>query len=352
MNLKRKIVIYAEGKLGLYASKTGNCAIRYFPDEVVAVIDSTKKGGDIVEFIGTGKGIPIVGSLAEALCFHPDTFLVGSAPIGGVLNSNLLETVKEALGNKMDVASGLHNFFSDIPAIVELAKVHGVKITDLRKPPSPLRVSQSKWKNIRAKVVLSVGADCNSGKLSTIYEIFQAFRNRGIPSDFIGTGQTGIFLAGGGIPADAIVSDFLAGAVEAEIEKSDKKGVDFIFVEGQGALTHSAYSGVTMGILHGSMPDAMVFCLDPTRECNDWDDKIPGLQKMIEFHELAMGFFKDSKVLGVGVITHRIPNESEARKTIRKIESSTGLPANDPYRFGCENITENLLRNLGMNSSI
>ncbi|MBI5184232.1 MAG: DUF1611 domain-containing protein [Nitrospinae bacterium] len=343
--MKRKILIYAEGKLGLFASKTGNCAIRYFPDEIAAVIDSSKKGGDLFEFIGAGKGVPIVGCLAEALRFRPDTFLVGSAPIGGAMNAHLLDTVKEAIANKMNVLSGLHNFFSDMPEIAGLAKAHGVKITDLRKPAPDLKVAKSKWKEIRAKVVLSVGSDCNSGKLSTIYEIFQAFRKRGIPSNFIGTGQTGILLAGGeGVPADAVVSDFLAGAVEAEIEKSDRKGVDFIFVEGQGALTHSAYSGVTLGLLHGSMPDAMVFCLDATREYDDWGNRIPDLKKMIDFHETAMSFFKDSKVLGLGVITHRIQDESKARQAIRDIGSYAGLPANDPYRFGCENIVDSLLK--------
>ncbi len=343
MILKRRIVIYAESKLGPYSSKTGNCAIRYFPEEVVSVIDSAKKGKSIEEYIGVGKGIPIVGSLKEAMKFRPDTFLVGSAPVGGFPDEHLLETVKEAIQNKLNIISGLHRFFSDMPEMVELAGSFDVKITDLRKASSPSRVSGNKWKNTRAKVILTVGADCNSGKLSTIYELYQAFRKLKIPSDIIGTGQTGIFLAGGGPPVDAIVSDYIAGAMESAIEKSDSKNMDFIFVEGQGALTHPAYSGVTMGLLHGSMPDAMIFCLDPTREYDDWGNKIPDLKKMIEFHELSMSFFKKSKILGISVITRNIPDKNEARETIQKIESDTGLPANDPYRFGCGNIVKKSL---------
>ncbi len=344
--MKRRIIIYAEAKLGLYSSKTGNCAMRYFPEEVAAVIDSTKQGKSIEDYIGVGKGIPIVGSLKEALPFDANTLLVGSAPIGGVPDEHLLETVREAMRNGMNIVSGLHQFFSEMPEMVALAETHGVEIRDLRKPSPNLHVSRNKWKEIRAKVILTVGADCNSGKLSSIYEIYKAFQRKNIPSGFIGTGQTGILLAGCGVPADAVVSDFIAGAVESEIEKSDHMGNEFIFVEGQGALTHSAYSGVTLGLIHGAMPDAMIFCLDPTREYDDWGNKIPDLKKMIKFHELTMSFFKESRVVGIGVITRNINDEEEARQVIRKIESETGLPANDPYRFGCENIVEGLLRAL------
>jgi len=340
--VKRRIVIYAEGKLGPYASKTGNCVVRYFPDEVVGVIDSAKKGKPLEELIGIGGGIPVLASLEESLPFHPDTFLVGSAPVGGVLNSALLGVVKEALRNRMHVVSGLHDFFSDMPEIAKLAEKNGVQLNDLRKIQAPPHVARSGWKKVKARVVLSVGADCNSGKLSTIYEVYRSFRKRNIAAEFIGTGQTGIFLAGRGIPADAVVSDFLPGAVEEEIAISDARGAEVIFVEGQGALTHPVYSGVTMGLLHGAMPDAMIFCLDPTRERTDWGDKIPPIGKMIDFHEFALSFFKKSRVAGVGVITRNLVADAEAQEAIRDIASLTGLPANDPYRFGCENLAEAL----------
>lgn len=344
MILKRRFVIYAEGKIGPYSSKTANCAIRYFPEQVVCVIDSTKKNGKLEEFIGIGKGIPIVGNFREALEFKPNTFLVGSAPVGGSPDRLMIETVKEAVCNKIKVVNGLHHFFSEMPEIAALAQENQVEINDLRKIASPLRVAQNKWKEIRAKVVLTVGGDCNSGKLSTTYELYQSFRELNLPSGFIGTGQTGILLAGKGVPADAVVSDFLPGAVESEVAGSDEKGNDFIFVEGQGALTHPAYSAVTMGILHGAMPDAMIFCFDPGREFDDWGNPVPDLKQMLVFHEQAVNFFKKSKVVGLSVITRDIASESDARKLIQKFESETGLPANDPYRFGCRNLVESLLR--------
>ena len=346
--MKRRFVIYAEKKLGLYSSKTGNCAIRYFPEEVVAVIDSSRKGQAIEEIIGVGRGIPIVADLDETLRLAPNTFLVGSAPVGGRPDAAMLETIKKALRHKMNLVSGLHHFFSDMPELADLAKAHGATITDLRKPSPHLSVSKSKWKDFRAKVVLTVGSDCNCGKLSTVYEVYKSFLRRNIPSEFIGTGQTGILLGGGGVPVDAVVSDFMAGAMEAEIEKAEQKGCDFIFVEGQGALTHSAYSGVTLGLLHGSMPDAMIFCHDPTRMEDDWGNRIPDIKELIRFNEECMKFFKPSKVAGLGIITRKIAEESEAKAVIQKLESETGIPANDPYRFGCENIVEGLIRYFGV----
>ncbi|MFQ6617881.1 MAG: DUF1611 domain-containing protein, partial [Fidelibacterota bacterium] len=282
--IKGKFVILAEGSLGIHSSKTANGMMRYRGDEVVAVIDSTKKGKNISEILNLQLEIPIVNSLQESLFYNPDHLLIGIAPFGGKLPAEWREIIKEAIENKLNIVSGLHTFISDDPEFKSLAQINNVKIYDLRKPPDDLVVAEWKWKNIKSNIILTVGNDCDIGKMTTAFEIFLSLKKLFPRTDFIGTGQTGILIGGKGVAVDAVISDFVAGVVEREIHRSAQHS-DYILVEGQGSIFHQGFSGVTLGLIHGTMPDAMILCHEPLRQFNEYGYTLPDLKSSIILHE-------------------------------------------------------------------
>lgn len=330
--MKRKIVILAEAKLGMKTSKTANGIIRYSDDEVVGLIDSANAGKELESIIGIGKGIPILKDIEESLKFNPDTLVIGIAPRGGGLPGEFRDTVIKAIKNGLDVISGLHFFLNNDPELKNLADKYDVNLIDLRQVPDNISVAKGIWKNIKAKVLLTVASDCNIGKKTTLLEVYNEFKKEYPKTAFIGTGQTSIYLFNKGIAVDQVISDYVAGAIEAEIEKYADKN-DYIFVEGQGALTHQGYSGVTMGLMHGSMPDAMLMVHGLQREYDDYENKIPDLKKLIKFHEECINFFKPSKVIAIGINSFGL-TEEETIKKMKEIEDYTGLPADDVIRFG------------------
>jgi len=334
------MVILAEGKFNPLDSKTANGAIAYLREEVVGVIDSTKAGKTVREVLGYGGDLPVFRTLEESLPLKPNTLLIGIAPIGGQLPNAWIKMLKTAITNRLDIISGMHTFISDYDDLLRLAKKHRVRIIDLRKiPKSHEVVAKGTWRTRRAKTILSVGSDCNCGKMTTALQIHREFLQRGLKSDFVATGQTGILIRGRGIAVDHVISDYVAGSIEMEIDQSDREGYDYIFVEGQGALTHMAYSGVTLGLLHGVMPDAMVLCHQPTRLKDDWDFRIPELPKLIDLHERVVNFFKPSKVVGIGISSIGLTDE-ESIRAAEAIEQETGLPAIDTFRFGGKKLAD------------
>ncbi len=344
MNQKRKMVVLAEGRFSPLRSKTANGAIVYMRDQVLAVIDSTKAGQTAQQILGYGGDIPVIKNLEEGLKFKPDTLLIGIAPSGGRLPEAWRELIKTALRNKLDVLNGLHTLLSDDSEFISLAKENKCTITDWRKiPQSSEVVSQGNWRTRRAKTILTVGTDCNIGKMTTILEVQKEFEKRGVKNDFIGTGQTGMMISGRGIAVDSIISDYIAGCIEKEIDASDKEGTNYIFVEGQGALTHQGYSGVTFGLMHGTMPDAMIICHQPTRLKDDYGIPLPDINRLIRFHEEVINIFKPTKVVGIGINSIGLTDE-QSNAEAKKLEDATGLPAIDAFRFGGKKIADALFR--------
>ncbi len=326
--MKKRYLILAEGKSAdPHYGKTARGVVRYSPHPTVAILDSTRAGE-------THEGIPVVGTVNDALCFNPTTALVGVATQGGRFPPAWRELLRSCVSKGLDVENGLHEFITDDAELVELAARHGVELRDLRKPPADLNVPTGENLELDAHVVLTVGSDCAIGKMTVALELDRAARERGLRSVFVPTGQTGIAIAGWGISVDAVVSDFLAGAAERLVVEGARQG-DLLWVEGQGALLHPAYSGVTLGLMHGSAPHAYVLChqADATAIEGYPDHAIPPLSRLVELHEHASLTARPAKVACIALNTRAL-SEAEARAAVAEAEDETGLPADDPVRFG------------------
>jgi uncharacterized NAD-dependent epimerase/dehydratase family protein len=338
---KRHLVILAEGYFGDLEAKTASGLIMYKPEEVAAVIDSTQAGKTSQEVLGYGGSIPVVKNLAESLKHAPSALLIGIAPRGGKLPPEWRSIVRQALENGLEVINGLHDMLNDDPEFSRLAASKGVKIRDLREAGRYRRVAEGDPSLIKAKVVLTVGTDCKSGKKITAIEMVREAKEQGWNPCFVPTGQSGIAIFGEGVPIDSIVGDFMSGAIEGLlIEKS--RTYDLLCVEGQGTIIHPGYSGVSLALIHGCLPDAMILCHYPGRErIKSYRIKIPPLTEMIRLHEDIARPVKPSRVIGVSLNTQSL-TEEEAKREIAKVEKETGLPVIDPVRFGCGKLVEEL----------
>ena len=342
----RKILALAEGRFSPLKSKTANGALSYLNGEVVAIVDSTKAGSTAQDVLGYGGSVPVVATIDEGMAFGPDSLLIGIAPPGGRLPDEWRQWILAALRHGLNILSGLHTILSEDAEFSLAAEECGCTITDWRKIPLEYEVvSKGNWRRRTAKTILTVGSDCNIGKMTTMLEVYKEFLARGHSSDFIGTGQTGIMISGKGIAVDAIISDYIAGSIEKAIDESAAGGHQYIFVEGQGALTHQGYSGVTYGLMHGTMPDAMILCHQPTRLKDDYGTTIPELNRLIRLHEEVVGIFKPTKIVGIGINSIGL-SDDESRRETATIEDATGLPAVDAFRFGGTKLADALVRYL------
>lgn len=342
----RRVLILAEGRFGVLDAKTATCVIRYAPDDVVAVLDSVTAGRTTDDVLGFGPPLPIVGTLEEGLALAPDTFLIGVAPRGGRLPEAWADMIATALGRGVNVVSGLHTFLGDDPRLAAAAAAGGATIRDLRRVPEVLPVASRKAAGVEATVVLTVGTDCNVGKMTASVELQRSAAARGWAAAFAPTGQTGLFLGGEGMVVDRVIADFIAGAAET-IVLANAPGQDFVFVEGQGSLLHPGYSGVTLGLLHGSMPDALILVHQPTRRrtLNDEIEIMP-LPDWIELHERLAGYLKPAPVVGIAINGWDL-DASAAREWAARITAETGLPAVDPVKFGAGELVDALVERVG-----
>ncbi len=344
---KRRVLILAEGRFGVLDAKTATCVIRYAPEDVVGVLDSVTAGKTTDQVLGFGPPIPIVGSLEAGLALEPDTFLIGVAPRGGRIPPAWTEMVEGALHAGVDVVSGLHTFLADDPRLAEAARQGGATIRDLRRVPDDLPVGSRKAADVDATVVLTVGSDCNVGKMTASVELHRAAERMGHASVFAPTGQTGLFLGGEGMVVDRVIADFIAGAAETIVLKN-APGKDFVWVEGQGSLLHPGYSGVTLGLLHGSMPDALILVHQPTRLCTLNDEiEIMPVPDWVELHERIAAYLKPAPVVGIALNGWDL-DEAGAREWAERITAETGLPAVDPVRFGAEPLVEAVIERAGV----
>ena len=341
MSEKRYLVL-AEGRSqDPHYGKTARGVLRYGRDPVVAILDSTHTGE-------TYEGIPVVASVNDALCFNPTTALVGVATQGGRFPPEWRDLLKATIGKGLDLENGLHEFVSEDEELVELARRHGVELRDLRKPPPDLNVPTGANLDVPAAIALTVGSDCAIGKMTVSLELDQAARERGLASEFVPTGQTGIAIAGWGIAVDAVVSDFIAGAAEQlVVEGYERGGHDLLWVEGQGSVVHPAYSGVTLGLIHGSVPHLYVLChMAGTTEVEGYPGHpLPSLPELIELHERLALPARPARVACIALNT-RFLDETEAREAVIQTEAETGLPTDDPVRFGPDRLLDAVLAGL------
>ena len=335
---ERRLLILAEGRSGdPHYGKTARGVIRYRPQDVVAVLDSQSDAAE-------HEGFPLVHTVADALQYGPTTALVGVATQGGRFPPAWRELLKDCIAAGLDVENGLHEFISTDPELAPLAAERGVALRDLRRPPEGLNVPTGENLTHDATSILMVGSDCAIGKMTVALELDREARARGIRSEFIPTGQTGIAIAGWGISVDAVVSDFIAGATEQLVLEGVRRGGEVLFVEGQGSLLHPAYSGVTLGLLHGSAPHAYVLCHKADERFVDGDERfpIPPLSELVDLHERISLLARPAKVLAVALNTRDLDEEA-ARRAVAEAEAETGLPADDPVRFGSGKLLDALV---------
>jgi D-glutamate N-acetyltransferase len=325
----KRYLILAEGySADPHYGKTARGILRYSPHPTVAILDSTRAGE-------TMDGVPVVGSVDDALRFDPTTAIVGVATQGGRFPPEWRMLLERSIGNGLDIESGLHEFVADDEELAELARRHGVTLLDLRRPPDDLNVATGANLEVDAQIVLTVGSDCAIGKKTVALELDLEARRRGLASVFCPTGQTGIAIAGWGIAVDAVVADFLAGAAERLVVEGAERGGRLLFVEGQGALCHPLYSGVTLGLVHGAAPHAFVLChkAGATEIEGCPGHPIPPLRELVELHERISLPARRASVVAIALNTGDL-DDSGARQAIAEAEAETGLPCDDPLRFG------------------
>jgi uncharacterized NAD-dependent epimerase/dehydratase family protein len=333
-----RLLLLAEGFSGdPHYGKTMHGVLRYRRQDVVAILDSTRAGE-------AQDGVPIVGTVDDALRFGPTTALVGVATQGGRFPPAWRALLTSAISKGLDVENGLHQFIADDEELAPLARRHEVELRDLRRPPPDLSTPTGANMDVPAQIVLTVGSDCAIGKMTVSLELDRAARERGLASVFVPTGQTGIAIAGWGIAVDAVVSDFLAGAAERLVVEAHERGGELLWVEGQGSIVHPAYSGVTYGLLHGSVPHALVLCHQAgTTEVEGFPGHpLPPLPDLVRLHETVSLPARPAKVAAIALNT-RLLDATGARTAVAEAEAETGLTADDPIRFGPERLLDAVL---------
>lgn len=334
----RKIVHLVEGKANPRSAKTARGVLKYSHHPSVGLIDSTSVGKTAQQLFGCGGDIPTFHNLGEFFQngLKPDTLVVGVTPVGGVLPANMRRHVLDALEAGLDVWSGMHTFLGDDHEFRLAAEQGGGQIWDVRRPPADLPVGHGHMINSKSYCALMVGTDCALGKMTAGLEIQIAARAKGISSEFVSTGQTGMMITGWGHPIDAIPGDFMCGCVEKDCLSVDGK-CDIIIVEGQGSVIHPGYSPVTLGLMHGCMPDAMIMCHQPGRNTisNREHVPIPKLGVLADLYLAMQAHFKPSKFVGVCLNTYGM-DEKSALDAVKAAEDDMQLPATDPCRFSLD----------------
>ena len=329
----RRYVILAPGQFADNA-KTAHGVIRYATDETVAVVDPEWAGKtvrDVVPYLDCGA--PIVASVAQGLQYDPTSLLIGTAPKGGHLPAEWRTEILAAIEGGLEIVSGLHDMLAEDPEFAAAARESGVRIWDVREPPA-VPLFNGEVYDVEPPVVLAVGNDCAVGKMTVMLELARAAREAGARAEFAPTGQTGIMIAGWGIAVDRVISDFATGASERIVLEAAARNPDYILVEGQGGINHPAYAPVTLALLYGCAPDALLLVADVKRERMDmYGTPILSYDELIRIHEMLCATVKPADVIGLALNTHGLTAE-RANEEIARARSETGLPADDVVRNG------------------
>ena len=282
-------------------------------------------------------GLPRLG-FAEAVAVGARTLVLGIANAGGKMGAELIDDALAAIEAGLDIASGLHHRLRDEPALVDAAARHGRSLHDVRDPRPDIPVGNGKPRAGRR--LLAVGTDCSVGKMYATLCLEKGMRARGMKADFRATGQTGILIAGGGIPLDAVIADFISGAIEQLSPARDDGGWDLI--EGQGSLFHPSFAGVSTGLLHGAQPDALILCHDPVRPHMRGlpHYPMPGLAETLEANlRVARLTSPDVRAVGIALNTSKL-SPADAHRLCGETSDALGLPCTDPYSMGVDPIID------------
>jgi uncharacterized NAD-dependent epimerase/dehydratase family protein len=337
VNGRRRYAILAAGAFADRSAKTAHGVIAYGNDEVVAVIDPAHAGKRVCEVVpALHSDVPVVADLRAALTFAPNALLIGVAPAGGALPPDWRATIVAALDAGLEVVSGLHQILADDLEFAAAAARGGATIWDVRVPPAVPLFSGEAY-DVDARVVLLVGTDCAVGKMTAALELTRSALIHGHIARFVATGQTGILIAGGGIAIDRVIADFATGAAERLVVEN-APGADLLFIEGQGGINNPAYAPVTLALLFGAAPDALILVHRPSRTTiEDFGTPVLSYRTIVRTYEALCATVKPAKVAGIALNTAGL-DEATARAEIERARAETGLPADDVVRFGPDDL--------------
>jgi len=345
--MKEKALVFSENEFGKIDGKVANGLVRYSGRwEIVGVIDSTKAGLDAGEYLdGIKNGIPIFRSIDDAienLNYIPEYFIFGIAPLALFIDREQRKLIVAAMRKGMNIVNGLPEFFTEDDEFIQKASEYGVKIYDFRKSPQrkDLHIFSGSIFKIKTPVVVVTGTDCAVGKRTTTRILVEDLKKKGVNAVFVTTGQTGLLQgAKYGMALDVLSSGFATGEVEkAVVDASETEHPDIIIVEGQGALSHPAFTS-SSAIIRGAMPDALIIQHPPKRKyrCDYPFIPMPTLESEIELNEV----FSRSKVIAI-TINHEDMTDDELENTIAEYEDSYKLPTTDILKYGCDKLVKAL----------
>lgn len=330
MEIKTPILLFLGDVKDKLAAKTGLGIVDWRKDWCVGQLRLPGCAAD--------AGLPDM-TIDEAVNRGAKTMVIGAVNAGGILPDSWTGNIVEALEKGLDVASGLHSRLSEIPEIAEAATRNNCNLFDVRHPNQDFAVGKGKKRT--GNRLLTVGTDCSVGKKYTALALEKTMREMGMNATFCATGQTGILISQRGVALDAVVSDFISGA--AEWLSPDAADNHWHIIEGQGSLFHPSFAGVSLGLLHGSQPDAFVVCHEPTRRTmRGVETPLPTIQQVVDL-TIQCGKLTNPAIecVGIAINTEEL-TESNARELLQATEKSHNLPAVDPIRFGCEDIVKSI----------
>ncbi len=332
--MTRRYIVLAPHALTSRSAKMAHGVIRYSADTVVAIVDPDHAGKTLREVLPyLQSDAPIVATFDEGMQYGPTSLLVGIAPAGGRLPEEFRDAIRSGLRAGLEIVSGLHVMLNDDDEFAQLARAHDSRIWDLRLPPAAPLFSGAAW-DVRARIVLTVGSDAAVGKMTASLELLRAARERGVDAAFVATGQIGIAIAGWGTAIDRVVADFAPGAAEQLVLEGERRASDVLFLEGQGGINNPAFAPVTLALLFGGAPDALVLVHSVSRTTiEDYDIPVLSYRALIRTYEGLCATVKPARVIGIALNT-RDCSEDEAREHIERARAETGLPCDDLVRNG------------------
>jgi uncharacterized NAD-dependent epimerase/dehydratase family protein len=332
----RRLIILTEGHSEPIAAKTAASVLRYKPDEVVALLDTAQAGKTAQQLLGVGGDTPVVASLDAVPAAN--ALMLGIAPPGGRIPAAWRPVILGAIDRGMHVISGLHDFLSADPVFSKAAQQKGISLVDVRQNNER---DVANRQNIRQQClrIHTVGQDCSLGKMLVALEVSHALERAGQDSKFVATGQTGIMIEGDGTPIDCVVADFVSGAVEKLVLANQHHEV--LLIEGQGSLAHPRYSGVTLSLLHGCLPQGMIMCYEVGRKNVNGMEHVPltSLPKLIEVYETMANLMGPSQVIGVAMNSRNV-SADEAEREREHVRNALGLPVCDVIRHGPDELVQ------------
>jgi len=356
----RRIVLLTEGYSTPFLAKTAISLLRYRTDDIVCVLDSTESGTTASELFGAGSDIPVVDSLDRCSLSgqengaensrgttdlggncEPDAMFIGIAPLGGKLPEDWRPIVVDALRRGIDVVSGLHDFLSDDDEFIRVAAENNCQLIDVRRNEEHETAKRHSFREGCLRIH-TMGHDCSVGKMVVALEVQRELARRQVDAKFVATGQTGIMICGDGVPVDCVVSDFVNGAAESLVKHHEDR--DIVLIEGQGSIAHPSFSAVTLGLLHGSAPDGLIFCYEVGRTMAKGLDNVPLLpnRTLIDACESNALLRHPCRVIGIAMNSQNVSAEKAAVERMRVAEEF-GLPVCDVYRDGADDLADAVL---------